>query len=76
MVVTADDKRRVVLPKNARPGEVYECTATEEGFMLTRLQKPSRAKPPVSKDRLKAGTLRGVNLDEPAFAPLGNEGLD
>jgi hypothetical protein len=42
MIVIADDRRRVTLPKPAEAGEVYAIETAGEGrFILSRLQKPS-----------------------------------
>jgi len=76
MIVIADKKRRVVLPKPAQPGDVFECQERGDRFLLVRLKPAARSKPPVSKKPLKPAALKGVNLDEPAFAPLRDESLD
>ena len=42
MTVTADSKRRVVLPPAAKPGDLFELEVSGEGrFVLTRLVKPA-----------------------------------
>jgi hypothetical protein len=48
MTVTADSKRRVVMP-GARPGDVFACEEKGNGqFLLVRLNKPA---PPRKKTR-------------------------
>lgn len=43
MVITADARRRVTLPKPANPGDVFDLEQTSEGqFVLTQLAKPAR----------------------------------
>lgn len=76
MIVIADSKRRVVLPKTVKPGDVFECSEADNRFLLIRLRPAARGKPPVSRSRLKAGALAGLDLDEPAFAPLRDERVD
>jgi hypothetical protein len=76
MVLIADKKRRVVLPKTARPGDAYQCVPRGAGFVLEKLQPAPKAIPPVSKKKLNAKLLGGINLDEPAFAPIDDGSLD
>lgn len=41
MVTKVDDRRRVVLPKPAREGEVFQVDSVGAGkFLLTRLENP------------------------------------
>lgn len=43
MIITADSRRRVTLPKPAHPGDVFDLETTGESqFLLTRLEKPAR----------------------------------
>jgi nitrous oxidase accessory protein NosD len=43
MIITADAKRRVTLPKPAHPGDAFALETTHHGqFVLTRLEKPAR----------------------------------
>ena len=43
MIITADARRRVTLPKPAHPDEAFDLEKTGSGqFLLTRLEKPSR----------------------------------
>jgi hypothetical protein len=50
MTVTADSKRRVVMP-GARPGDVFACEDEGNGhFLLVRLNKPA---PPGKKTRVQ-----------------------
>ncbi len=76
MTVIVDAKRRVVLPKPAKPGDVFQCLERGERFVLVRMKRPAVVKPPTSKAPLKGTVLEGVNLDEPAFTPLDDERLD
>ncbi|HEY3857731.1 MAG TPA: hypothetical protein VGO67_25385 [Verrucomicrobiae bacterium] len=42
MILTADSKRRVTLPKSAHPGDAFAVEMPHEGlFVLTKLEKPS-----------------------------------
>lgn len=75
MKVIADQKRRVVLPKPAMPGDVYECLETGDRIVLLRMQIPKRNIPPLAKQPPKRNALKGLNLDEPAFAPMNHEGV-
>jgi len=53
MTVTADNKRRVVMP-GARPGDVFACEDEGNGhFLLVRLNKPA---PPGGKTRADVRT--------------------
>lgn len=76
MILIADNKRRVLLPKTAQPGDVFECVQQGERFVLDRLRKPPKGRPPVSKKRLKLRLPERLDLDEPAFPPLKDEGID
>jgi len=43
MIIIADSRRRVTLPKPAHPGDAFNLEKTGRGqFLLTRLEKPSR----------------------------------
>jgi hypothetical protein len=43
MIITADARRRVTLPKPAHPGDAFDLEKTGSGqFLLTRLEKPAR----------------------------------
>jgi bifunctional DNA-binding transcriptional regulator/antitoxin component of YhaV-PrlF toxin-antitoxin module len=39
MNATVDNKRRVVLPKNAKPGFIFRITETGTGYELKRLEE-------------------------------------
>jgi len=42
MIVTADARCRVTLPKPAHPGDAFDLEKTGSGqFLLTRLEKPA-----------------------------------
>jgi len=72
--VIADQKRRVVLPKPTVAGDAFECVSTGKHILLRKLEPVAKDAPPVAKRALKKTSLRGVNLDEPAFAPLDDAG--
>jgi hypothetical protein len=43
MIIAADARRRVTLPKPAHPGDAFDLEKTGPGqFLLTRLEKPAR----------------------------------
>jgi hypothetical protein len=73
MKVIADQKRRVVLPKPAEPGDVFEVAGTGDRLVLVRLRKPEVVRPPVAAVPADAKALRGVDLDAPAFAPMDDD---
>ena len=57
MIVTADEQRRVTLPKPARPGDAFDVEeAGDARFLLTRVEQPV---PPVRLER-KEGYLVAV----------------
>lgn len=72
MVVTADQKRRIVLPKPVQPGDALDISVLGERMILQVLKKPT-AVPPVTERPLEAKALASVDLDEPAFMPLTDE---
>ena len=72
MVVTADQKRRIVLPKPVQPGDALDISVVGERMILQVLRKP-KAVPPVTARALEAEALAVVDLDEPAFLPLTDE---
>jgi hypothetical protein len=54
MTLTADAKKRVVLP-GAAPGDVFACEKTGSGIVLTRVyRRPTRQKKPTKAQALKA----------------------
>ena len=75
MKVIADQKRRVVLPKTCKPGDVYECVSMGDRIVLELLVKPEKHIPPIAKTALDPKLLEGIDLDEPAFPPVENESL-
>jgi hypothetical protein len=75
MIVLRDAKRRVVLPKSARPGEAFFCVESGDRSILERLKSASKLKPPVAPKRLKGQRLKKMDLDIPAFPPLSDEGI-
>jgi hypothetical protein len=76
MILIADKKRRVVLPRPARPGDAFQCLEAGERFVLVRLRPAASQKPPVAETPLKLAVLRDRDLDTPAFPPLTDESVD
>ena len=76
MKVIADTKRRVVLPKSAKSGDVFEILESGDRIVMVRLQKPPTMRPPISPVPLGPAALEGIDLDEPSFLPLSDESLD
>jgi hypothetical protein len=72
MIVTADQKRRIVLPKPVQPGDALDIAVLGKRMILHVLQKPS-ALPPTAPRALRAPQLSAADLDEPAFLPLTDE---
>jgi hypothetical protein len=72
MIVTADQKRRIVLPKPVQPGDALDISVLGERMILQVLKKPA-AVPPVAERALQQRDLAGIDLDEPAFLPLTDE---
>lgn len=72
MIVTADQKRRIVLPKPVQPGDALDLSVSGERMILQILKKPV-AVPPVAENPLTPSLLGQVDLDEPAFLPLTDE---
>jgi len=63
MTVTADSKRRVVMP-GARPGDVFACQDEGNGhFLLVRLNKPS----PPKKKKTRAEIRQAIAHSELKF---------
>lgn len=72
MIVTADQKRRVVLPKPVQPGDALDISVVGQRMILQVLKKPT-AVPPVAQQALQLRDLATIDLDEPAFLPLTDE---
>jgi hypothetical protein len=54
MTLTADAKKRVVIP-GAAPGDVFACEKTGGGILLRRVyRRPTRQKKPTKAQALKA----------------------
>ena len=70
MKIIADQKRRVVLPKPAQPGDVFECVEAGDRYVLVRLAPLPANPPPVSEKPLPAAGFEGIDLEEPAFPSL------
>lgn len=69
MIVTTDQKRRIVLPKPVQPGDVLDVSVSGQRLILQILKKPV-AVPPVASRKLEPSVVASVDLDEPAFLPL------
>jgi len=76
MIVIADQKRRVLLPKSVKPGDAFECIQSGDKITMVRLQVPTRFIPPVSEKPLDPQLLKGIDLEEPAWDPLQDEGIN
>ena len=64
VIVTADSRRRVTLPKTAHPGDAFALEANPQGqFVLTRLEKQTR-RPTLSRKKgfLVASTGRRITM--------------
>jgi hypothetical protein len=72
MIVTADQKRRIVLPKPVQPGDALDISVFGRRLILQVLEKPV-AVPPVAGSPLQAADLAAIDLDEPAFLSLSDE---
>ncbi len=60
MTLTADSKKRVVLP-GAAPGDVYVCENVGNGVRLTRVYRPTAKKKKTKAQVLKAiGSWKSV----------------
>lgn len=73
MKLIADQKRRVVLPKPAEPGDVFEVIESGDRLVLVKLVRPKALRPPLAPIAANSRLLKGVDLDEPAFAPISDE---
>jgi hypothetical protein len=67
MTLTADTKKRVVIP-GAAPGDVYACEQNEQGVVLRRIYRKTSKKKPTKAQALRAirswKALRGVKWEE------------
>jgi hypothetical protein len=72
MIVTADQKRRIVLPKLVQPGDALDVSVSGRRVILHLLQRPT-ALPPTAPHALKPKQLAAIDLDEPAFLPVTDE---
>jgi hypothetical protein len=72
VIVIADQKRRIVLPKPVQPGDALDLSVLGERMILQVLKKPTAA-PPLVTNALEASNLATIDLDEPAFLPLADE---
>lgn len=72
MILIADQKRRIVLPKPVQPGDALDVVVMGQRMVLQRLQKLVAA-PPISKHPLDASSIASIDLDEPAFLPMTDE---
>jgi hypothetical protein len=73
MKLIADQKRRVVLPKPAEPGDVFEVIESGDRLVLVKLVRAKAGRPPVAPIPADPRLLKGIDLDEPAFAPISDE---
>jgi hypothetical protein len=58
MTLTADTKKRVVLP-GAAPGDVFTCEQTEQGVVLRRIYRM-----PARKKLTKAQVLKAIRASK------------
>jgi hypothetical protein len=67
MTLTADAKKRVVIP-GAVPGDVFACEQTEQGVLLKRVYRPKPRKKLTKQQALRAirgwKSLRGLTWEE------------
>ena len=75
MKLIVDQKRRVVLPKSVKPGDALEVMSTGDVIVLHLLRPVLRGVPPISPNPVSWELLTGVDLDEPEFEALSNEGV-
>lgn len=73
MILTADNKRRVVLPKPVKAGDALEVTTTGERIVMHILKRPEPGVPPLASKGLKLGRLALKELDGPVFPPISDE---
>lgn len=73
MILTADNKRRVVLPKPVKAGDALEVTTTGERIVLHILKKAEPTIPPLAQKALKLGAVAQQELDGPVFSPISDE---
>lgn len=73
MKLVADQKRRIVLPKPAMPGDVFDVVESGDRLVLVKLRPPSGIRPLVSDTPLDPEMISGIDLDEPAFPPMSDE---
>ena len=65
MNVTADERRRVTLPKSAKPGEVFAVEESGAGkFVLTRLLRPKPKGRLIREGRYLVGVTEHVITQE------------
>lgn len=75
MKLIVDQKRRVVLPKSVKPGDALEVMSTGDVIVLHLLKPIAKGVPPVSPNPVSQDLLTGVDLDQPEFDSLLNEGV-
>lgn len=73
MILTADEKRRVVLPKPVKAGDALEVMTTGERIVLHILKKAEPMAPPQARKALKLGAAAQQELDGPVFSPISDE---
>jgi hypothetical protein len=67
MIVTADQKRRIVLPKPVQAGDALDVSVLGRRLILHVLEKKPTAVPPLANSPLEPADLAAVDLDAPAF---------
>ena len=75
MKLIVDQKRRVVLPKSVKPGDALEVMSTGDVIVLHLLKPVLKGVSPISLNPVSWELLTGVDLDEPEFEALSNEGV-
>jgi hypothetical protein len=55
MTLIADGKKRVTLPKPARPGDAFDCVQEKDRFVLVKLERPAKVSATRSKLRARKG---------------------
>ena len=73
MKLIADQKRRVALPQPAESGDVFEVIELGDRLVLVKLVRPKAVRPPLALLPADPRLLKGIGLDEPAFAPISDE---
>ena len=75
MKLIVDQKRRVVLPKSVKPGDALEVISSGDVIILHVLKPIPKGIPPVSPTPIPRNLFSGLDLDDPEFDSLLNEGV-